>query len=166
MQTSQKNEAVVFFSAVEIGGFLKSKRQELGLSIEEISSKIKIKSDLIEVIEKGDFSKFPGRIYSIGFVRSYASYLGLDADFIVYSLKLCPDFLVPETGMLTKTTVVNEEESSKKMSVAFSVILLSLFVFLTSYILKHRSVSVDTVVPKEQNQEEPMKVVQAEIAEQ
>ncbi len=43
------------------------------------SKALKIRKDHLEALEEDRFDSLPGRTYAIGFVRSYAEYLGLDA---------------------------------------------------------------------------------------
>jgi cytoskeleton protein RodZ len=48
---------------------------------------LKIRPDQLMAIEEGRFDVLPGRVYAIGYVRSYAAHLGLDADRLVERLK-------------------------------------------------------------------------------
>ena len=41
--------------------------------------------DTAQAIEEGRFEELPGAAYAVGFVRSYATYLGLDAEALVDS---------------------------------------------------------------------------------
>ncbi|MCD6098996.1 MAG: helix-turn-helix domain-containing protein [Candidatus Marinimicrobia bacterium] len=61
---------------------LKEKREQLGLTIEQISDKTKINKKFLEAFEKGDFSVLP-RTYARLFLRSYAVELGLDPSWIL-----------------------------------------------------------------------------------
>ena len=61
----------------EIGNSLKKIREGKGISLEEVSQVTKIRTYYIEAIEKGDMDVMPGKIYAIGFVRSYVEFLGL-----------------------------------------------------------------------------------------
>jgi cytoskeleton protein RodZ len=59
-----------------------------GVSLEEISFATKISLRFLEAIEREDFSKLPGGIFSRSFVRTYARYLGLDEDRVVAEFQL------------------------------------------------------------------------------
>jgi cytoskeleton protein RodZ len=59
-----------------------------GVSLEEISSATKISIRFLEAIEREDFSKLPGGIFSRSFIRSYARYLGLDEERAVAEYQL------------------------------------------------------------------------------
>lgn len=62
----------------ELGGILRATRESLGLDLDEIESRTKIRKRYLVALEEGDWSLLPGRVYARGFVRSYAEVLGLD----------------------------------------------------------------------------------------
>ncbi len=66
-----------------IGQKFKDARKEKGLFIEQVARETNISKKYIEAIEEENFSDFPGETYLLGFLRSYAGYLGLDAEEII-----------------------------------------------------------------------------------
>jgi len=64
-------------STEEIGSLLRVKREELGRTIADAASATKISSRFLLDMEKGEFRKLGERPYVIGFVKTYAKYLGL-----------------------------------------------------------------------------------------
>lgn len=70
-----------------IGEYLRKNRERTGKALTEISHALKIMSHHLTAIENNSFEELPGRAYAIGFVRSYAAYLGLDACALVARLK-------------------------------------------------------------------------------
>ena len=60
------------------GQKLKAARLEKSLTLEDVSKATKIKSSFLEYIENGEYQKLPSVSYAHGFVRNYASFLGLD----------------------------------------------------------------------------------------
>jgi cytoskeleton protein RodZ len=62
----------------ELGQFLRTKRESLGLSLDEVQERTKIRKRYLIALENGDWSILPGNVYGRGFVRSYAEVLGLD----------------------------------------------------------------------------------------
>ncbi|SIS89509.1 helix-turn-helix domain-containing protein [Alicyclobacillus vulcanalis] len=62
----------------QLGQVLRAKRESLGLTIEDIEERTKIRKRYIEALESGQWDVLPGRVYARGFVRSYAEVLGLD----------------------------------------------------------------------------------------
>jgi cytoskeleton protein RodZ len=77
-----------------VGQLLRSRREALGLDEQTVASRLCIRRDLVVAIEAGDHSRLPGRAYALGFIRSYALLVGLDAQDIVARFKaetLCAD---------------------------------------------------------------------------
>src|SRR3954467_15915912 len=70
-----------------VGQDLRKARQLKGEELAQISRVLKIRKDHLEALEESNFDAIPGRAYTIGFVRSYAEYLGLDAAACLVRLK-------------------------------------------------------------------------------
>ncbi|CCH47709.1 helix-turn-helix domain-containing protein [Pseudodesulfovibrio piezophilus] len=64
----------------ELGLTLKQERERKGLSIAVVMEATKISRTNIVAMESGDRGTLPHPVYAKGFVKSYARYLGLDAD--------------------------------------------------------------------------------------
>ncbi len=62
----------------ELGQVLRTKRESLGLDLEEVQERTKIRKRYLIALETGDWSILPGYVYGRGFVRSYAEVLGMD----------------------------------------------------------------------------------------
>ena len=77
----------ISFTDMPVGEILRRTRLHYGQSIEEIEAALRIRACQIEAIESGDLKKLPGKVYALGFVRSYAEYLGLDGDKMVKLFK-------------------------------------------------------------------------------
>ncbi len=70
------------------GENLRREREMRAVSLEEISTATKISLRFLEAIERDDFSKLPGGIFSRSFIRSYARYLGLDEERVMAEYQL------------------------------------------------------------------------------
>jgi len=70
-----------------VGVFLRETRQAHGLSVEDVSTVLRIRETHIGAIEDGRFRDLPGSTYANGFVRSYARYLDLDEVAVVERFK-------------------------------------------------------------------------------
>jgi len=62
---------------VRVGQRLRAERIKKGLTLEEVSKATKIKSSFLLAIEKGEYDKLPPATYAQGFVRNFASFLGI-----------------------------------------------------------------------------------------
>lgn len=63
-----------------LGDVLKNTREEKGLELETVANSLCIRESFLFALEEGDYTAFPALVYGAGFLRSYASYLGLDAE--------------------------------------------------------------------------------------
>jgi cytoskeleton protein RodZ len=61
-----------------IGEELRSAREAQGRTIQEASAATRIRPSYLEAIEGERFDELGGNVYAKGFIRSYASYLGVD----------------------------------------------------------------------------------------
>jgi cytoskeletal protein RodZ len=63
-----------------VGDRLRDAREAKGVDLFRVERDTKIRSKFLAALEDGDFADLPGDVYARGFLRNYASYLGLDAD--------------------------------------------------------------------------------------
>ncbi len=63
-----------------VGEFFRQVRETKGLTVDEVASKTRIRSDFVKALEEGNFAKLPDQVFARGFVRSYARSLGLDEE--------------------------------------------------------------------------------------
>jgi cytoskeleton protein RodZ len=68
---------------LQIGEVLRGTRSRLGLDIVAVERATKIRTKYLRALENEDWDVLPGPTYVKGFLRAYASYLGLDADALV-----------------------------------------------------------------------------------
>jgi cytoskeleton protein RodZ len=67
-------------SAPRVGADLCAARQRLGWSLEAVAAALRIRLPFLVALEGGRIADLPGNAYAIGFLRTYASTLGLDPD--------------------------------------------------------------------------------------
>ena len=66
---------------------MRDRREECGLDIDHVAQTLRIRPAVLTAIEDGNFDQLPGPAYAVGFVRSYSTYLGLDAEALVLRFK-------------------------------------------------------------------------------
>lgn len=71
----------------DIGEALRRTRVHYGKSLKDVEKVLRIRSSQIDAMERGDMTMLPGRVYAIGFVRSYAEFLDIDGDKVVKLFK-------------------------------------------------------------------------------
>lgn len=86
-ETTQTASDLNFHTDMPVGEILRRTRVHYGQSLEEVEVVLRIRASQLEALEKGDVKQLPGRVYAIGFVRSYSEYLGLDGDKMVHLFK-------------------------------------------------------------------------------
>ncbi len=69
------------------GEMLAIRREELGYSLAQAADALRIRYVYLQAIEDGRYHDLPGTAYAIGFVRSYAEFLGLEPEEIVKRFK-------------------------------------------------------------------------------
>lgn len=125
------------------GERLKRERELREVTLEEITSATRIGPRFLEALENEDWEKLPGGVFNRGFVRSVASYLGLDEESILAEYDLAHGSIVPPAPQNT----ANHFSSRPKWIpfVAFLVFLILLGGLLTGgvyawrYFAAHRS---------------------------
>ncbi|WP_339849541.1 RodZ domain-containing protein [uncultured Nisaea sp.] len=70
-----------------VGEMLQRHRIERDLTLQDIAQQLRIQRSYLDALENGDFDKLPGLTYAIGYVRSYAQLLELDAATLITDFK-------------------------------------------------------------------------------
>ena len=74
-------------SAPQVGAELATARERAGRTLAEMARALRIRIAFLEALEDGRILDLPSRAYALGFLRSYATALGLDADEAVRRFK-------------------------------------------------------------------------------
>lgn len=77
-----KNEtkSVANSGAPGAGADLRAARERLGWALPDVAVMLRIRPAYLEALECGRLSQLPGNVYALGFLRTYATALGLDAE--------------------------------------------------------------------------------------
>ena len=104
----------------KVGEFLREARQARNLSIEDLSSSLRISKEQLIALEEGDENSLPERVFIRAMVRRIAERLNLDTSFIFEELnekkKIDPKY---------SPAVKKENPKKIKNFNAFSMVLLS-----------------------------------------
>lgn len=163
-QTAQKNDRPQS-TEMPVGEILRRTRLHYKQSIADIESALRIRADQIESIERGDMEKLPGRVYAIGFIRTYSEYLGLDGDKMVQLFKTqCSD----KTGQQQGRNF-SESDSDNRIPPSWLVLLcLALVAFAIALWSSMAAGNRDIVesIPEAPKIQEPVRRQPAAQAEQ
>ena len=133
---------------IDIGLKLKEKREENGVSVEEVAEDLKVRPAQIINLEEGKREEFKDVVFLKYFIRDYAKYLGLNSDELVDEFN---EFLFDYTSKIPLEEIekarlgfVNKKEiispytrvNSNKRYIKLSIVLVSAFLLLvTTYLV-------------------------------
>jgi cytoskeleton protein RodZ len=66
-----------------IGPRLREAREAKGLSLEELGSKLRLRTTILDALERGDFAALPEPVYTASYLRNYAQAVNLEPQTIV-----------------------------------------------------------------------------------
>lgn len=69
------------------GEILGAERERLGWPITEVSAFLHLSRNVVEAIERDDYSRLPSMTFATGYLRAYAKFLNLDPDMIIGQFK-------------------------------------------------------------------------------
>lgn len=67
----------------QIGELVKAKRQEMSLTLKEVENATSIRVNYLKAIEDGQGKDLISPVYAEGFIRQYASFLGVDVTALI-----------------------------------------------------------------------------------
>lgn len=65
---------------VAFGRWLMRERELRGLGRDEVARRTRLPPGVVEALESGDRDRLPARAYAVGYLRTFAAAVGLDAD--------------------------------------------------------------------------------------
>jgi len=146
MEEELSVESLQDLAEKNVGEVLRRTREFYGKTLEDVERALRIRSSQLGAIERGDISELPGRVYAIGFVRSYAEYLELDGAQIVHLFK--SQFLNGQNkASLSFPTPASETKTPTLWLVSGALIMASVFMLVWHYYNKPDRSIVQEVVP-------------------
>lgn len=73
--------------APKAGADLRAARERVGWSLSDLAAALRIRRQYLLALEEGRITELPGNAYALGFLRTYATALGLDANEIARRFK-------------------------------------------------------------------------------
>lgn len=138
--------AAVIRGEARVGEVIAHMRKARGLELAEIAGHLRIRDVYLAAIEASDTSLLPGPTYAIGFVRSYANFLGLDGEEAVRLFK------GEREGDAQKATLNFPEPVSESRiprgAVLFISMILAVAAYGSWYYLSSRDSEVADLVPQ------------------
>lgn len=73
----------------KLGDLLRQNREEKNFSLKEVENATSIRMTYLKAIEEGEMGKLISPVYAQGFVKQYASFLGLETDQMLKEYQEC-----------------------------------------------------------------------------
>jgi cytoskeleton protein RodZ len=112
----------------EFGTQLKEARESRGLSLQQLAASTKISVSVLDALERGDFPRLPGGIFSRAFVRSYAVEVGVNPDDVVAKFVAELEAARPATAEAVRPDVTEDDiaflERQRRASLFLRVALI------------------------------------------
>jgi cytoskeleton protein RodZ len=86
IENNEKEELVENVSTVQAGDMLRNKREELGMSQEEIADRLRLRLSIIKSIDENNYEFDQVATFTRGYLRSYAKAVSLDEKEVLASL--------------------------------------------------------------------------------
>ena len=129
-----------------LGADLKAARVRNGLDLAEVSDELRIRRVHLHAMEEGLFNDLPAPVYAVGFVRSYADYLGLDGEVAVEAFKQEASGLGGETKLVFPSPIP-ESRVPTGWLIALSLVLAGLIYAGWYYAEMNGRLATDRVAP-------------------
>lgn len=111
----------------DIGYLLREARSKRNVSLLEAADALHIKPVFLQALEDEDYNALPGPAYITGFLRNYATYLGLHPDDVVQEYYAARPIPQPSVKAATRVLANGYERNNRKRFVwAFGIVLLIL----------------------------------------
>jgi cytoskeletal protein RodZ len=126
-----------------VGEFFKQVRETKGLTVDEVASKTRIRTDFVKALEDGNFAKLPDQVFAKGFVRSYARSLGLDEEDAIHRFIQSAGSFYEKQDERERLKIRQIEEDRKRQSNRKAVaIAIGLSVLTLVFLLSREQSSV------------------------
>jgi cytoskeleton protein RodZ len=113
-----------------VGEALADRRRSLGLSIDDVSLKLKFMPRQLEALEAGRFDRLAGPAFTRGMIRSYARMIGLDAEPLLERLGPPPAATADSLAELVKSKPIPITDASRRVNLLYTVLSLVIVVVI------------------------------------
>lgn len=115
-------------SPSSVGATLSITREKFGQELKQVAQTLRIRLSYLEAIEDDRYGDLPGLTYAVGFVRSYADYLGLDSKLLVERYKQ------EAQGLNRKSQLVFPTPAAEAKVPTGAIILVALILIGLTYV--------------------------------
>ncbi len=143
-----------------IGAELGAKRMEYGLSLNEVAQRLHIQHNYLDAIERLDKENLPTLGYALGYVRSYARYLGINENNAIERFKI--DIKAPRnlSAPTTPNFIPKKSIRLPEGSLAIGIVLSCVFGIISWYGIKADNFTAITAVAATTQPSEDLQITQ------
>lgn len=134
-----------------VGTMLRETRLKKGETLEEIAQKLRIREAYLSSIENSNYSEVPEAPYGLGFVRSYAAYLGLNAVRMSQLYKEETDSKNPDSELYVPEPET-EATAPKLKYIIISLLIIAGAYFGWNYYIQNYKDLIESKIQKETNE--------------
>jgi cytoskeleton protein RodZ len=113
--------------APRTGADLRAARERVGWSLDDLAHALRIRPAYLEALEAGNIGELPGGAYALGFLRTYATALGLDAN------EVARRFKAEAAGVTAKPELTFPVPAPDRRMPAGAVVLLGVVLAVAAY---------------------------------
>ena len=128
-----------------LGDYLKNKREAQNITLEEASQVTRIRKTILKALENNQFDLIPPKVFAQGFIKSYATYLGLDGSEAVKRYFEALDSLEPEES--PEEEVIQKEQPHPIMTPGRILLVVIVLVVAFNLWLLMRSPETENDTP-------------------
>ena len=136
------------YTDLSVGQILRRTREHYGQSLDEVEQNLRIRAVQLNALEELNLEALPGRVYAIGFVRSYAEYLGLDGDKMVHLFKAQSVGRTAKTELHFPVSAVESKVPNAYLIIGSLTALILLLAFWTIFYTPSQYVEKIPPVPE------------------
>jgi len=129
-----------------LGDALSRGRAALGVTVADAAAHLRIRETFLDALESGDHAHLPGPAYAMGFVRSYANFIGLDGEEAVRIFKAERAGETPASALVFPEPV--SESRIPRGAVLFISVLMAAAAYGGWYYLSSHDMELTDLVPE------------------
>lgn len=116
--------------AVQLGEFLRKKREERNVDLVKASEVTFISPLYLEALEKGEWDRLPGRTYASGYLKIYSRFLGVDPQEVLALFHRAYGGVEEKVSLIPKKVSGKHKKSLLRFLMVTFAILVGAFVFI------------------------------------
>jgi len=120
---SARRRRISLDPGLPVGAALRSVREALGLSLEEIAETTRVRAAHLAALESSALDLLPSRPFTIGYVRAYAKALDLDAD--ATAARFRAEFPGPDDDLRSPVGVASEKSGPGRLMIGVLAVMVA-----------------------------------------